>query len=538
MSKDIVKVPLKRIKRMALVTGGGRSLEQVKAVEQPDLICNAGFFEYIGKPTHHLKADGVVRAKESWGCWGYAWDVGGDIKLAALPDDARENYIGGYELLTPMVGIQDALSYGAELGSRRGRTAMALDGENLILYCSGDGTEDAATPEELRAELYALGAETAIMLDGGGSSQCDFGGGQVIDSTRPVDSYLCVWLTEEDNDKEDKPVDEITQAIMTSSACYKAGRTITPTGIMVHSTGTPGAMADQIRAGWDNAQAEAAVHAIIDDGHTLMTLPWSARGWHAGTGTSGATANDTHIAFELCEPDQCRLLPVEWVPLYRGAKDMPVWAVKQWQQELQRMGLYTGEIDGSFGPATETATKAAQAALGLTQDGSCGPATLAAAAAQPGSLMAYDPAETEDYFEAIWNRAVSLCVKLCNAYQLDPMTDILCHAEGYRAGIASNHADVEHWWPKHGRTMDDFRAAVKAAMGGGDGQEKPETPQEPEKPQQPAADAPADWAAHAWEKAGKKIGTDGKPILDGTRPADSISRQELAVVLDRLGLLD
>ncbi len=204
MSKYIQRVQLGHIRRMALVTGGGRSLEQVKAAEQPDLICNAGFFEVLGKPTHHLKAGGVVRAKESWGCWGYAWDSGGDIALTALPAGERANYIGAYELLTPMVGIQDALSYGAELGSRRGRTAMALDGEHLILYCSGDGTRDAATPEELREELYALGAETAIMLDGGGSSQCDFGSGQVIDSTRAVDSYLCVWLTEKN--EEDKPV--------------------------------------------------------------------------------------------------------------------------------------------------------------------------------------------------------------------------------------------------------------------------------------------------------------------------------------------
>ena len=132
------------------------------------------------------------------------------------------------------------------------------------------------------------------MLDGGGSAQCDFGGGQVIDSARPVDSYLCLWLEEEDNDKEDKPVDEITQAIMTNSDCCKAGRTITPKGIMVHSTGTPGAMAGQLRAGWDSAQATAAVHAMVDDGQTLQTLPWTCRGWHAGTGTSGKTANDTH----------------------------------------------------------------------------------------------------------------------------------------------------------------------------------------------------------------------------------------------------
>lgn len=511
MSKYIQRVQLGHIKRLSLVTGGGRSLEQVKAAEQPDLICNAGFFERISKPTHHLKADGVVRAKESWGCWGYAWDSGGDIRLCALPTGERASYIGAYELLTPMVGIHDALSYGSELGGRRGRTAMALDGEHLILYCSGDGTADAATPEALREELYALGAETAIMLDGGGSSQCDFGGGRVIDSTRPVDNYLCVWLTAED--KEDETVDGITVDIMENSACYKAGRKITPKGIMVHSTATPGAMADQLRAGWDNAEATAAVHAIIDDGHTLMTLPWSARGWHAGTGTSGRTANDTHIAMEVCEPDQCHLLPVEWVPLYQGNSKNPAWAVRRLQMELKARGYDPKGVDGSFGPGCKAALMAYQRDAGLEADGSCGPATFAALAARDGSYLKYNPEETADYFAAVWNRAVALCAKLCNAYQLNPETDILCHAEGYRAGIASNHADVEHWWPRHGKTMGDFRAAVRAALYG-------ETPQEPEETTEWYTDA-QNWVT-------------SMGIADGTRPLDNVTRAEVWVMLQRL----
>ena len=42
----------------------------------------------------------------------------------------------------------------------------------------------------------------------------------------------------------------------------------------------------------------------------------------------------------------------------------------------------------------------------------------------------------------------------------------------------------------------------------------------------------ADWAAEAWQKARDK------GVMDGTRPAEGITRQEAAVVLDRLGLLD
>lgn len=42
--------------------------------------------------------------------------------------------------------------------------------------------------------------------------------------------------------------------------------------------------------------------------------------------------------------------------------------------------------------------------------------------------------------------------------------DIICHSEGYTAGIASNHADVMHWFPLHGVSMDDFRRDVKSRL--------------------------------------------------------------------------
>ena len=36
-----------------------------------------------------------------------------------------------------------------------------------------------------------------------------------------------------------------------------------------------------------------------------------------------------------------------------------------------------------------------------------------------------------------------LCVYLCRLYNLTEK-DIICHGEGYKLGIASNHADVMH----------------------------------------------------------------------------------------------
>lgn len=65
------------------------------------------------------------------------------------------------------------------------------------------------------------------------------------------------------------------------------------------------------------------------------------------------------------------------------------------------------------------------------------------------------------YFDKVYKEAVELCAYLCKEYKLNPIVDILCHSEGYKKGIASNHADVMHWFPKFGKSMDIFRQDVK-----------------------------------------------------------------------------
>ena len=42
--------------------------------------------------------------------------------------------------------------------------------------------------------------------------------------------------------------------------------------------------------------------------------------------------------------------------------------------------------------------------------------------------------------------------------------DIICHSEDYQRGVASNHGDVMNWFPKHGKSMDTFRADVAAKL--------------------------------------------------------------------------
>jgi hypothetical protein len=69
----------------------------------------------------------------------------------------------------------------------------------------------------------------------------------------------------------------------------------------------------------------------------------------------------------------------------------------------------------------------------------------------------------DKYFAAVYKEAVELFTYLCKQYHLTEK-NIICHSEGHKLGIASNHADVMHWFPKHGKSMDTFRADVKAGL--------------------------------------------------------------------------
>ena len=221
MSKYIAVITRADITRAALVEAGGRSMEQVKAACGCQYILNSWFYDTItGRPVGNLKIDGTVKAAAGWNGWGLTWDKGADIRLDILPDNGGASYLSGVELLTPTRGPGKALSYSPEYGGTRGRSAVLLAGARVILYCSGDGTADAKTPEGLRDELVSIGCRydqaanlRALGLDSGGSSQCDFGDGQRIYSARRVAGYLCIWTKQggqKPPEQEDKPMSKHT----------------------------------------------------------------------------------------------------------------------------------------------------------------------------------------------------------------------------------------------------------------------------------------------------------------------------------------
>ena len=207
----------------------------------------------------------------------------------------------------------------------------------------------------------------------------------------------------------------LIRCYLSDNDCYKAGRTINPKGVMVHSTAANNtsiaryvqpadndpnraALLDKLGVNnydnhWNQSRADwkekfgtnwdSCVHAFVGklaDGSvgSVQTLPWNRLGWHAG-----GNANNTHISFEICE----------------------------------------------------------------------------------------DALTDESYFEKVYQEAVELTAMLCKTYNLNPLADgvVICHSEGHQRGIASNHSDVMHWFPKFDKSMDTFRTDVSKAMGSGSG---------------------------------------------------------------------
>lgn len=105
---------------------------------------------------------------------------------------------------------------------------------------------------------------------------------------------------------------------MTKNDCYASGKTIRPSGIVVHSTGANNPYirryvqpddgilgANKYSNDWNRSGVSKCVHAFIGkalDNQVMVyqTLPWNRRPWGCASGKKGSY-NNSHIQFEICE---------------------------------------------------------------------------------------------------------------------------------------------------------------------------------------------------------------------------------------------
>lgn len=201
MSKYISSVPLSSISKLQIyINSGKKGLSAIKKATGADYVLNGGLFNPDWTACPLLKADGVMQSKTTWRAYGFGWNRPEDISLR-LDYENVSNFISCVCLLRG--GKREKLSVTSALDGARQRSAIGLMGDKLVLYCTDEGT----TPGALQRELEKLGCTDAVMLDGGGSSQCDFGGKQ-IKAARVVHNLLLVYTkkTGEAPEKGDRPV--------------------------------------------------------------------------------------------------------------------------------------------------------------------------------------------------------------------------------------------------------------------------------------------------------------------------------------------
>jgi uncharacterized protein YcbK (DUF882 family) len=178
-----------------------KSLADIQKETGCDVIINGGLYNMSTfEPVCHLKADGKVYAKDEYTYFGYGWNNDDSILQLVTNYDALDNYICCGLIVQDSQALP--LYYKSDRGGKRGRTAIGtlLDGKTVI-FCSKDGTADAMTPEALQKHCLEHGWKDAIMLDGGGSSQCITPSGKIT-STRKVQNVLCFWLKNKESEVE------------------------------------------------------------------------------------------------------------------------------------------------------------------------------------------------------------------------------------------------------------------------------------------------------------------------------------------------
>lgn len=443
--KKIASIPLDKIQRLSIVvTGCQKTLAQVKGETGADFILNGGMWNADGSPCRGLKAEGKLLSAAPWGdLAGYGWDTPQDIRQTTRWQEF-DNYICTSPLIVGGKPL-DKLPYDAAQGGRRPRSAMGQIGDSLVLYC----TDDGLTPEQLRDELAAQGCTSAMMLDSGGSSQCDFDG-QVIRASRKVHNWICAWTKKEAATEPPEREESVSKLIVCLDPGHGPGNV----------NGSPDGSYKEHEFTWD---MYGRIKPLLEaKGITVV-----------GTRTEEEVPSLTARA-NVSNGANADL----FVSIHSNAAGNDGW------YNASGFVAYT-----SSGPDSAPRNQAASAIINRVH--------------AAGISLFSNPLAHERYTVLVKTDAPSVLME---------------------CAFHTSKTDVENL--KSPVWRDTLAKAVCAGICDFLGLEIQE-----DEPESGVPDQADSWAKESWEKAHKA------GIMDGTRPRDNMTRQEVAVVIDRLGLL-
>ena len=446
MDKYISRIPLPNISRIQLYINQSRkTLAQIKDETGADYLLNGGVYSGT-KAVMHLRADGYTWSEDPYHYFGYAWDTGADIGMELVPC-GKANYINCVELIR-QGAPNPKPQYNPDMGGARQRSAIGLIGDKLVLYCSTEPT----TPERLRDELAAMGCDSALMLDGGGSSQCDFGGKRIT-SARKVHNLILVYLKH----KEDEPTNKKYKV------CLDPG----------HGVESPGKCAPD-KSYYEHEFAldmGRRVKALLERHGVEVVMTRTDE--HCPSGKADTADLNKRVAIANAAGVDL------FVSLHSNAQGGSGWG------SAQGYGIYT-----SAGPETAARNVCARKMLARAEEEGIG--------LWGGGLH-------HDIDLLVTRKTNAPAVLIEHGFHTSEAEVEKLKTSTYRAKLAEVDA----------KGILDFLGVAWGPESGGE-----------------TTDTPASsWAAEAWQKA------TSKGIFDGTDPQGMLTREQAAVVLDRLKLI-
>lgn len=351
-------------------------------------------------------------------CVGYAWGRFYEI-IGKRPALSRANAENWYGYTSDGYKRSQTPSLGAVICWRKGQAGVASDGAghvaiveevknngDIVTSNSAYGGTRFYTQTVTKASGYSIGS--AYTFQGFILPPVSFAAEASADTTINITTNTSGGSGMKYN-SSNKPL----VCMMTQSTCYKGTSKMKPVGILWHSTGANNPNLKRYVQPDDNASNKAELLAIL--GTNSNKNDWNHINRQAGLNCwIGKLANGT-------------VTTVQTMP----------WDYRPW-------------------------------GCGSGSKGSCNNGWIQFEICEDGLT-------DSTYFNKVYKEACEITAYLCKLYNIDPtgtvtmngvkVPTILCHADSYSLRLGSNHGDVNHWFPKHGKSMATAREDVAKLMG-------------------------------------------------------------------------
>jgi hypothetical protein len=161
----------------------------------PDFLMNAELFDFgTRKAASDVVCGGTIHRLTQG--YGIAFPDNKKAIFSYGNNVKAKDYVGAYPVLIRNGKKESSIPSG--IGGVRGRTAIGVNANNLFVALIPDGNNDVSL-DTLRTAFINVGAENAINLDGGGSTQFYSPNGNHF-TGRNVRGFIAIWLKKNSGD--------------------------------------------------------------------------------------------------------------------------------------------------------------------------------------------------------------------------------------------------------------------------------------------------------------------------------------------------